>query len=416
MITYQTAYLKCFYPVEFMSALLTTSSSSTNDIAKYINNARLSGIDVLPPDINISHRGFTVDYNKNYINEKTLNKKSYARIRFGFEAIKGLGATAIKSIIDARKKNGFFLNIFHFCCKVIGQKINKKSLESIINSGGMDSFDRSRKQLFDIVEKALANAHLIQHDNTVGQINMFGTFANSDSILYNENYGNIDEWSEKEKLKLERETLGFYLSGHPLDRYRESIIKLDAYTTSTLFKAKQNELVKIVGVVSEIKERPLKNKKGKWAIINIEDNLGSIEVLCFNKNYEKVKNLIKNDEPLLFSGKVLFDIIDYDTNKVIPKLRFKDAVPLSFALIEKIKLVKISVLIKNNQLEIESILRDIYKILIKYKGIKPVEFILKKGLDYHVLLKCNRDILVNPCEEFLNEIDLLSNLVKVAII
>ncbi len=413
MITYQTAYLKCFYPVEFMAALLTTSSGSTDDVVKYIHEARTNGIDVLPPDVNISHRSFTVDYNQQNNGKKTSRKNSYARIRFGLEAVKGLGDAALDTIIEARKEHGAFENIFHFCRKVAAKKVNKKVLEALIKSGGMDGFTRPRKQLFETVEKALTNAQSIQRDASIGQTNMFDMFVSDANNAHDENYTNTKEWSEKEKLRFERETLGFYLSGHPLDRYEQDARKLGAMPTINLTQSRQNESVQIVGIVVDVRERLLKSGKGRWAIATVEDNFAQAEVLCFNKSYEAAKHLLKSDEPLLFTGKALIDDIDDKGKQLVPKMRLKSVMSLSVVQIKRARLVRISISLSEVHEEYENLLQAIHEIFARHRGEKPVQFILKKEANYNLLLKCDQNVRVTPTDEFLGEIESLSRHISV---
>ena len=344
MITYQTAYLKCFYPVEFIAALLTTSSNSNNDIVKYINESNSNGINILPPDINISQRNFSVDYNIISNKQKIQNEKTYASIRFGLEAIKGLGNATLEAIIEARKINTTFKNIFHFCSCISIPKINKKILEALIKSGSMDSFNYPRKQLFANISKALKYAQSTQNDLKIGQINIFSKKTINNELLSKKH--NIEEWTDKEKLQFEYQTLGFYLSGHPLNKHIEDIKRLGAISIKQLGQSKRNESVKIIGIISNIKEHILKDKAMKWAILTIEDQSGYAHILCFSKYYKEIKHILQTNEPILFIGNKESNEVDYENKKNIPIIKLKNATTLNSIKIQNIKLIQISISLK----------------------------------------------------------------------
>jgi DNA polymerase-3 subunit alpha len=297
MITYQTAYLKRFYPVEFMAALLTTSSDSTDDVVKYIREARDQGIDVLPPDINVSMKHFTVDYD----HANSEKRKTMGQIRFGLNAVKGIGDAAIESLLAMRSEKGAAQSIYQFCEQASSLKVNKRVLEALIKSGAMDGFSRPRKQLMMVIDKAMSQAQLIHKDHSRGQTNMFDLFATTDDDIHEE-YPDVAEYSQKEKLQMEREAVGFYLSGHPLDPYQKIAKSLGAIPTAQLSTARHMEEVSVVGVVSDLRERPLKSGKGRWAVVIIEDSFGQAEALCFSNAYDDAEALLKTKEPLLITG------------------------------------------------------------------------------------------------------------------
>lgn len=390
MITYQTAYLKCYYPVEFMAALLTTSSDSTSDIVRYMREARNSGIEVLPPDINLSSRRFTV-------NEK--------RIRFGLEAIRGLGAAALETILEIRKQNGFYRNLFQLCEVVSLQKINKKVLEALVKSGAFDNFGYFRKQMFLAIERAIDSAQKLQKDRERGQFLLF------DNLETKEIYDNCREWSEKEKLNFERETLGFYLSGHPLDEYQDEGKRLQVLTSIQLNKLKQFEDVNIMCIVANLTERVLKTGDGRWAIIDAEDTFGHVEVLAFNKIYSKYETVLKAKEPILINGKILIDDISEEDQIGMPKIRLESATLLSKIREERVRFVDIII-----NLDSVELLEEIQKICKKYNGRKIVRLIFKHTKDFKTHITCGDRLRVDPSDSLLYDLRGLNGVEKVLLV
>ncbi|HEY1271580.1 MAG TPA: DNA polymerase III subunit alpha, partial [Terriglobales bacterium] len=210
LLAYHTAYLKTHYPVEFMAALLTSVTASTDDVVKYINECREMGIAVEPPDINVSDANFT---------------PHGAAIRFGLAAVKNVGHNAIDSIVAGRKKLGQYQTIFEFCESVDLRLLNKRVLESLIKSGAMDSLGR-RSQLMAVIDKAMERAQKVQRDAESGQHGLFGVFQQEEAANGNDRLPDTPDWDELMRLQSEKEILGFFITGHPLEKYRA---KLDEF-------------------------------------------------------------------------------------------------------------------------------------------------------------------------------------------
>jgi DNA polymerase III subunit alpha len=403
MITYQTAYLKRFYPVEFMAALLTTSSDSTDDVVKYIREARAQGIQVLPPDVNISMRHFTVDYDDG--NEVKRNGK----IRFGLSAVKGLGEAALEGILAARDSNGSAKTIYQFCHQLSSSKLNKKVLEALIKSGAMDSFNRSRKQLVMVIDKAIAKANQLQKDKSRGQTNMFDLFSSGDaSSVIEEEYPAAEEYSQQEKLQMEKEVVGFYLSGHPLDPYEKIAKSLGAISIANLANTRHLEEVVVVGIVSEIKERLLKSGKGRWAVAFLEDSFGQAEVLCFSTAYEDQERLLKSKEPLLVSGRVLIEDDNDDGIQPKPKIRLKDARLLVDAHMEKISAITID--FRRAQVD-DKILQNLFRTMNLFPGDKKVFLNVLIDQETEVVLALAKPVM--PTDALVASIEKISDNVVV---
>ncbi|SEA06988.1 DNA polymerase III, alpha subunit [Desulfuromusa kysingii] len=288
LIAYQTAYLKAHYPVEFMAALLTEDMENTDKVIKNISEVRAMGVEVLPPDINASARSFTVA-------EEVM--------RFGLGAVKGVGSAALDSIQEVRKDEPF-TSLQDFCERVDLRKVNKKVVEALIKCGAFDSLGGKRAQFFAGLEEAMDIGQRLQRELESGQDSLFG----SQEILSvgGNGYGvlpDVDEWDEKTLLTYEKEILGFYVTGHPLARYSDSIKRFATCEASALSERTDKEQVRVCGIVSGIKE--LITKKGdRMAFVSLEDLSGSVEIIVFPEVYSASMDLLKGDDPLLVSGEL----------------------------------------------------------------------------------------------------------------
>jgi DNA polymerase-3 subunit alpha len=286
LISYQTAYLKAHYPVEFMAALLTEDMGNTDKIVKNIHDCRGMGIEVLPPDINESELSFRV-----------IGKS----IRFGFGAIKNVGESAILSILEARKDEPF-TDIFNFCERVDLRKVNKRVMESLVKCGAFDSTGARRSALFAVLEEAANVGQRIQAERDSAQVSLFGT---AEIVKNNGNgHGNlpdIREWDEKMRLTFEKECLGFYITGHPLGRYEAEMKRFSSHDTAGLAELSDKSEARLCGVVAALKEHITK-KGERMGFVTIEDLAGSVEVVVLPNIFQGAAEFLKSDEPLLVSG------------------------------------------------------------------------------------------------------------------
>ena len=288
MIAYQTAYLKAHYPVEFMAALLTEDMENTDKVIKNISEVRAMGVKVQPPDINASERSFTV---------------ADEVMRFGLGAVKGVGSAALDSIQLVRKDKQF-LSLQDFCERVDLRKVNKKVVEALIKCGAFDSLGGKRAQFLTALEESMEIGQRLQREQESGQDSLFGT----QEILSagGHSYGDlpdIEEWDEKTLLSYEKEALGFYVTGHPLARYSDSIKRFATCEAAGLSERTDKEQVRVCGIVSGVKE--LITKKGdRMAFITLEDLSGSVEVIVFPEVYSVAMELLKGEDPLLVSGEL----------------------------------------------------------------------------------------------------------------
>src|SRR2546423_362522 len=283
LLAYHTAYLKTRYPVEFMAALLTSVTGSTDDVVKYINECREMGIAVEAPDINVSDANFT---------------PHGSAIRFGLAAVKNVGHNAIESIIAGRTKLGRFNSIYEFCEKVDLRLLNKRVLESLIKSGAMDSLGR-RGQLMAVLDKAIEGAQKTQRDAESGQHGLFGVFEEQ-IHTHDDKLPDTPDWDEHVRLANEQEILGFFITGHPLEKYRDKLDDLHALSTDHISAMKsstgKDETIATAGIITNL--RVLKSKKGDfYAQANLEDMAGSVEMLVFPDAFRRLQDKVKIEGP-----------------------------------------------------------------------------------------------------------------------
>jgi DNA polymerase-3 subunit alpha len=330
-ITYQTAYLKAHYPHEFMAGLMSCDADNVDNIVKFIAEARSMGLIVERPDVNESASDFTVVDRPG--GEGTTKKV----IRFGLGAVKGVGETAVAAMLESRAGEGSFTSIFEICRRVDTQKCNRKTLEQLIKAGGLDGLEGShhRASLLAVLDSALERGAAEQRDRRSGQTNLFGLMMAAPEPLkgpagnalgHGENYPEIEQWSPKQLLAFEKEALGFYISGHPLDRYRGDLQRYASATTSDFSGGRRGPGDNAIGgIVSQYRE--MITKKGdKMARFMLEDAEGTLEVIAFPKTFEKVRHVLVSDEPILCSGAV-----KNEGNSEAPewKMLLESAAPLS---------------------------------------------------------------------------------------
>jgi len=293
VISYQTAYLKAHYPTEFMAALLTSEKDNRDKIIKHIGGCKDMGIRVLPPDINESLRDFNV---------------TSENIRFGLAAVKNVGVGAIDSIMESRLQGGKFRSFFDFCVRVDLRKVNKRVIESLIKCGAFDSSGHNRRQLISCYEGVMERAQRHQKDRASFQANLFDRGGVQDYENELEGGGELTAPAlpaadHRELLAYEKETLGFYISGHPLLDYADQIDHLVDTDSETIQGKTDREAVSIAGIVSNIRDVATK-KKDIMSYVTIEDLKGSISVIFFSDVYKNAYTLLHRDDPILIKGLV----------------------------------------------------------------------------------------------------------------
>ncbi len=297
VVAYRTAFLKAHYPVEFMAALLNSFLGSANKIPEYINECKRMNIEVKRPDINKSYSKFTVDGNN---------------IIFGLSAIKNVGQSAVDNITKERKANGPFTDFIDFCKRVVAEDVNKKCIESMIKAGAFDSLGANRNSLLCSFEKILDMISSDNRKSISGQTSLFGEEVSQENLYSIEN---VEELPKKQLLSYEKDMLGLYVSGHPLESYRDTINKYSNISSLDFVvsdeensdvessKLVDGQFVKFIGIVSEVKKKVTKNND-IMAFLTIEDLNGSISVIAFSKTYESYKELIFEDNVVKIEGRI----------------------------------------------------------------------------------------------------------------
>ena len=326
IIAYQTAYLKAHYPAAFMAALLTSEKDNRDKIIKYMSACKELGINILPPDLNESQRDFAI---------------SGENIRFGMAAIKNVGLSAVDSIISVRNE-GKFTSFMDFLNRVDLRKVNKRVIESLIKCGAFDSLGYKRRQLIEHYEDAMEEAQRNQKEKLSNQSSFFdqlntgGSPGNSGMKSY-EIPDDVPEWDHKKLLSIEREALGFYITGHPLLRFADRLKYVTNADSSNLNEKNDKDTVTIAGVVSSINEKTTK-RKDVMCYVTLEDLQGSTNVIFFAELYKKYYALLHEEEPIVVKG-----TIDVGGGEETPKIIALEVTPLSKSLENPFKQVRFMV-------------------------------------------------------------------------
>jgi DNA polymerase-3 subunit alpha len=294
IIAYQTAYLKYYYPSEYMAALLSSVSDVSAKIAEYIADCRASGIPVLPPDINGSDDGFTVGPD--------------GSIRFGLAAVKGIGRGFIRSVMAKREAEGPFTSFQDFCRRMTGTELNKREAECLIKAGAFDTLGANRKQLLQASGQIMDGIQAEQRGNLEGQFNLFEEAGEEHRDFP---LPQVEEFSAAERMRMEREVTGLYLSGHPMDDHREAARRMGAVTIASVLASfeegdgnfRDGQTVTIAGVISAIKTKTTKNNS-LMAYVTLEDNGGSMELLVFQRLLDEWNGVLAEGMPILARGRI----------------------------------------------------------------------------------------------------------------
>lgn len=318
VVGYETAWLKTYYPVEFMAALLNSFMDRTDKIAQYITECQQMNIKILPPDINMSYSKFTVKDNA---------------IVFGLAAIKNVGGHVVDTITNERDENGAFKSFGDFCERMAATEVNKRCIESFIRAGVFSSLGVKRSQLLKTYEFIVDNATAAKKNKAAGQISIFDMFEDETSAVENDydNYPDIPEFSKSDLLSMEKEMLGIYLSGHPLEGFAEEFAKistiksidliadtedgLDGMDKSFASGVKDGMNVIFAGIIVSVKKKITKNNS-MMAFVTVEDLFGTVELLVFPKVYEKYAGLLTNENIVIIRGRL--SIREDDSPKILP--------------------------------------------------------------------------------------------------
>ncbi|KUK10311.1 MAG: DNA polymerase III, alpha subunit [Clostridia bacterium 41_269] len=377
LIAYQTAYLKANYTIEYMTSLLSSVMDNPDKVPVYMEETKRLGISILPPDVNKSLDDFTI---------------SEGGIRFGLAAIKNVGRSAIKEILCARK-GGLFKSLEDFCQRVDLHVISKRVLESLIKSGAFDSINPNRRQLLMIMDSCMESAHRVQEDRERGQVSLFDVIGEDNSL--NIEVPEVEEFSLNEILSMEREYLGFYISGHPLDNYKTYIEKAATHRICDLEGLADGERVTIGGMIVNIR-KIITKKKEIMATITIEDLTGKIDVIVFPGAFNKYGHLLNEHSPVIVEASV--GLREEELKLFCEKLMPADG---EAADEDDIGNVRSLVLKLNSSWDIEDKMLKIRSVLEKYSGENPVYLIIGKNK----AVKVNRNLWVDNSEDLIAQLN-----------
>ena len=318
LVAYQTAYLKCHYPKEYMAALMTSVLDSTSKISEYIAECKELSIQVLPPDVNESDDQFTVG-------EKG--------IRFGLGAVKNIGTGFVRKLMREREEKGPYRSLEDFCQRLSDADLNKRAVENLIKCGAMDCFGAYRSQLLKVYELIMENVSSSKKQNLEGQLGLFDLMEPEETVRQSVPLPKIPELSAREKMNMEKETTGLYLSGHPMDDYRDKVRQVGAVSVGAILDAfgeaetgefQDGQAVSVAGIVTKVKSKTTKNNS-LMAYVTLEDDTGSIEMLCFSRVLGRYGGCLSENTAVFVKGKISV------RDEKEPQLMVDSAIPLEDA-------------------------------------------------------------------------------------
>jgi DNA polymerase-3 subunit alpha len=381
LIAYQTAYLKTHYLVEFMAALLTSEMNSIDGVVKFITECRSHNIDILPPDINASDKAFKVNENK---------------IRFGLVAVKNVGEGAIEAIIYARKAGGAFSNLFNFCERVDLRKVNKRVIESLIKCGAFDSTNDYRSRMMAALEDALDCGQRIQKERSDPQMSLFDFENTSTKSLNVPSMPKVEEWGESELLMYEKEALGFYISRHPLERFRSQMEKYADVNAETIKEVNNRRVVRFGGLIGSIKVIRTKREE-LMAFATIEDLYGSVEAVIFPGVYNSVNDLLVEDKAVFLKGEA-------QKEEKNTKILVDEIIPMEKA--EELWTTTVHV-----HMDVEKINREtlskLYLIFNQYRGKCPAYLHLSIDRKTETVIEVTEKLKLKFCSSLRRDVDAL---------
>ena len=290
VISYHTAYLKAHYPVEFMAGLLSNEINNTEKISVFVGECKRMRISILPPDINKSGLKFTPETIAGIGDAGAgINHPGYNAIRYGLAAIKNVGEAAMAMAIREREQRGEFASLEDFCGRFDSRVANRKMLESLVRAGAFDFTRRDRAELFALIDDALASSAALQRDRLSGQVSLFDQHTHAATAARRQP---IKSWSEHEKLSYEKELLGFYVSGHPLDAYADLLAAKNYRSIASLGELEDRVQFKIAGAIVEVEKKFTKKDGKPFAVVRLEDLLDILEVVVWNELYLKVSDVL----------------------------------------------------------------------------------------------------------------------------
>ncbi|NOZ87371.1 MAG: DNA polymerase III subunit alpha [Deltaproteobacteria bacterium] len=383
LLSYQTAYLKTHYPLEFLAALFTCDMDNTDKVTRYMANARENGNPVHPPHVNESEYNFGVRNNA---------------VIFGLGAIKGVGGGPVEALLEARREGGAFTDIFDLTERCESRKVPKKAIECLIKAGALDGLGPNRACMMTSLDSAIESGQVKQREILWGQGNLFGG-GNDGDIHLERKFPDVEEWSDKLKLANEKEVLGFYLSGHPLKGLENEIKMYTTHNCSKALEETSRATVRIGGIVENYRERPAKNGLGRNAFFFLEDLTGRIEVLVFSNVYVQYGKVLESDDPLVVTGRIL---LEGSSENPIRKIRAEKLESLEQARKEKVSGVEFVLPAEKARTEQLVKLRDLLK---TYNGKLSTFVRMRESGSWEILFKLPEEFRVDPVEALLSAAD-----------
>lgn len=379
-LAYQTAWLKAHFPSHFYAAVLSNEIQNTDKIARYIGEMKVFGIDLLPPDVNSSNEGFTPVGNT---------------VRFGLAAIKGIGSATVQAIISARNAGGSFRSIFDLAERVDQRGLNRRVLESLIKSGACDSICRDRAGLFAVIDRALEFGAKAQRDRESGQAGLFAVSDPSQDAGFEESaLPEVPAWSRRQMLSYEKETLGFYASGHPLEDYSASLKGLADVDSGNITEREHGAQVAMGGIVIDLAVKTTK-KGDRFALFRLEDQFGSVKIVCWPDQFTKSRASIQADQALLIRGRL--ELSDDGAATIIAQ----DVQPLESA---RVRAARKIILRMPEAAVTEARLSALENLCASAQGDVPVAFEVVTGAGLIVSVRPNQFLRVNNSQHLTDSI------------
>jgi DNA polymerase-3 subunit alpha len=380
LVSYQTLWMKVHYPAEFMAAVMSADMDNTDKIVTLVDECERMGLTILPPDVNVGQHKFAVD--------------TAGHVVYGIGAIKGVGEGPIESIIAARSEGGVFTDLFDFCCRVDLKKLNRRVMEHLIKAGAMDSLGPHRATLMASLDKAMRQAEQHAKAEEVGQHDLFGVLAAEPDKIEHE-FEHVAEWPEKVWLEGERETLGLYLTGHPVNQYREELSKYTSCRIADIRATRKGEQLSVAGLVLDT--RSMINKKNqRWGLVTLDDKSARMEIRLFNREYEQYEALLEKDQILWMKGEIRFDSFAGGNT-----MTASEVMTLEQARAQYVRALELSLTLTDNAIpqQVIQIIRN------APRGTCPVRFVCK--LDgAQALLESAPEWFIEPSDDVLYELKL----------
>ena len=398
-VAYQTAWLKCYFPVEFMAAVLTYEMGNTDKVVDYIEECKIMGIEVLPPDINESFVDFTVVYN-----EEHDHRKDSGVFRFGLASVKGVGEKAVEQIIKAREKLAQakvsrFNSLFHFCENVDLRAVNKQVLDALIKGGAFDNLGGSRAQMMAALEKAMQMGSSMQADAASGQMNFFGDGGFGASEQSDEqSLPDVQPWPEQMMLQFEKDVLGFYVTSNPLSKHADVISVYSTVNTSQLTQKSEGRSIVIGGMVMKIRHMVTKNGRNagaKMAVFELEDVQGKVEVVMFPKTLDKFGHLLEVDNILFVKGTV-------DCRRENPNIICEELIGMEQATEQLAARVWVDMLSLDMTEEKVNAIRNLCK---THRGKSPLNVSVQTTSGYRILALADKSLNVRADVDFCTKME-----------